>query len=92
MHKEWRKKEHKYAHGSYLNIGRVTAVASYDWNPAKRDDPKPWKLHVALPGLTFKEGFTHTATEEEAKAQIERAVDRWLEWLNHEDLQEGQLL
>lgn len=92
MHKEWRRKTHKYASGSTLIVGKVT-VGDYFWDstPPKGATAR-WRLTVTLPGISFKEGFTHCETEEQAKAQIERAVDRWLEWLNHEPVPDNRLL
>lgn len=93
MQKTWHKKTGKYSTGETLVVGKV-AVAEYHWDSLKpKDGPVlNYRMNILLPGISFKEGFTHRETPEEAKAAIERAVDRWLEWLNHEELPEGQLL
>lgn len=66
--------------GSVLWAGRVR-LCHVAWSALNREETKPWRVEVFLPGIKPKEGTDRFATPEEAKARAEQIANTWFEWL-----------
>ena len=78
MRIEWKKAQTQYTSGLDLVVGNKWTVGYVGYSAfISKDDPNKYKATCKLPGI--KSDFGHFATEKEAQAVIERAVNYWFE-------------
>lgn len=79
MKTTWVKNERQYSWGNLLMAGRWEVGSTNQDGTTGKDDPRKWAARCALPGI--KSYLASYATEDEAKAHVERAVRVWVKGL-----------
>ncbi len=78
----WIAPTQRFASGEECHIGKIKV--GYLSRSVTRNDPKPWRAHLTLPGIEMKEGTTSFETTDAAKRRIETAVNTWFKWLGED--------